>query len=108
MDHDSRSWQTLNSDGACVRDHSRNKLSQHDGYQEQKTQVQGKTINHVDVVETNQPSETASTMSAIESGDADESMNMVKLGHRGMATDTQSIRAERYRNDQWVTLSRPR
>ena len=36
--------------------------------------------NHVDVVETNQPSETASTMSAIESGDADESMNMVKPG----------------------------
>ena len=36
--------------------------------------------NFVDVVETNQPSETASTMSAIESGDADESMNMVKPG----------------------------
>ena len=36
--------------------------------------------NHVDVVETNQPSETASTMSAIESGDADKSMNMVKPG----------------------------
>ena len=36
--------------------------------------------NHVDVVETNQPSETASTMSAIESGDADESMNMMKPG----------------------------
>ena len=35
--------------------------------------------NHVDVVETEQPqpSETASTMSAIESGDADENMNMV-------------------------------
>ena len=36
--------------------------------------------NHADVVETNQPSETASTMSAVESGDADESMNMVKPG----------------------------
>ena len=39
--------------------------------------------NHVDVVETEQPqpsSETASTMSAIESGLADESMNMVKPG----------------------------
>ena len=36
--------------------------------------------NHVDVVETNQPSEAASTMSAIESGDADESMNMLKPG----------------------------
>ena len=34
--------------------------------------------NHVDVVETNLPSETASTMSAIESGDVDESMNMVR------------------------------
>ena len=34
---------------------------------------------HVDVVETNQPSETASPMSAIESGDADESMNMVRI-----------------------------
>ena len=32
----------------------------------------------VDVVETNQPSETASTMSAVESGDADENMNMVR------------------------------
>ena len=36
--------------------------------------------NHLDVVETSQPSETASTMSAIESVDADESMNMVKPG----------------------------
>ena len=36
--------------------------------------------NHVDVVETNQPSETVSAMSAIDSGDADESMNMVKPG----------------------------
>ena len=37
---------------------------------------------HVDVVETEQlqPSETASTLSAIESGDADESMNRVKPG----------------------------
>ena len=37
---------------------------------------------HVDVVETEQlqPSGTASTMSAIESGDVDESMNMVKPG----------------------------
>ena len=34
--------------------------------------------DHVDVVETNQPSETASPMSAIESGDADENMNMVR------------------------------
>ena len=34
--------------------------------------------NHVDVVETNQPSETASTMSAIGSDDADESRNMVR------------------------------
>ena len=31
-------------------------------------------------METNQPSETASTMSAIESVDSDESMNMVRLG----------------------------
>ena len=38
------------------------------------------TDNHVDVVETNQPSETASTMSAIERDDADESMDMVKPG----------------------------
>ena len=45
------------------------------------SQNTGKGNNsHVDVVETNQPSETASTMSAIESGDADESMNMVKPG----------------------------
>ena len=34
----------------------------------------------LDVVETNQPSESTSSMSAIESGDADESMNMVKPG----------------------------
>ena len=33
---------------------------------------------HVDVVETHQPSETASTMLAIESGDADENMNIVR------------------------------
>ena len=32
----------------------------------------------MDVVETNQPSETASAMSAIESGDADECMNIVR------------------------------
>ena len=65
--------------------------------------------NHVDVVETNQPSETASTISAIESGDADESMNEHgETWNRGMATDTQSIRAEHCRNDQWVTLTRPR
>ena len=36
--------------------------------------------NHVEVVERNEPSETAPTMSAIESDDADESMNMVKPG----------------------------
>ena len=36
--------------------------------------------NHVDVVETNQPSETVSTMADVECGDADESMNMVKPG----------------------------
>ena len=40
-------------------------------------QGQGK---HVDVVETNQPSETASAMLAIEGGDADENMNMVNPG----------------------------
>ena len=45
-----------------------------------KTTGKGKD-NHVDVVETNQPSGTASTMSAVESGDADGSMNMVKQRH---------------------------
>ena len=35
---------------------------------------------HVDVVETNQPSETASTVLAIVGGDADESMDMVRPG----------------------------
>ena len=34
--------------------------------------------DHVDVVETNQPSETASPMSAMESGDAGENMNTVR------------------------------
>ena len=34
--------------------------------------------NHVDVVETNQPSETASTVLAVESGDFEENMNMVR------------------------------
>ena len=34
---------------------------------------------HVDVVETNQPSETASTVLALVGGDADESMNMERL-----------------------------
>ena len=59
--------------------------------------------NHVDVVETNQPSETASTMwRRRREHEHGETCN------RGMATDTQSIRAEHNRNDQWVTLTRPR
>ena len=50
----------------------------HTGKSKSKHTGKGKG-KHVDVVETNQPSETASPMSAIESGDADESMNMVRI-----------------------------
>ena len=56
--------------------------------------------NHVDVVETNQPSETASTMSAIESGDADESMNMVKPG-----TETWRLIHSRYAQNTTEMIS---
>ena len=61
---------------------------------------------HVDVVETEQPqpSEKASTVLAIVGGDADESMDIVRPEAEA------SIRAEHSdsRNDQWVTLPRPR
>ena len=60
-------------------DHGEQIDHKHTGKGKSKHTGKGKG-NHVDVVETNQPSETASTMSAIESGDAVESMNMVKPG----------------------------
>ena len=50
---------------------------EHTGKGKNKHTGKGKG-NHVEVVETNQPSETASTMSVIESGDVDENMNMVR------------------------------
>ena len=61
--------------------------------------------NQVDVVETNRPSEAASTMLVSESGDADESMNLVKPGTEAWRPIHSRTRAEHCRNDQWVTPS---
>ena len=57
-------------------DHGEQINHKHTGKGKSKHTAKGKG-NHVEVVETNHPS---STMSAIESGDADESMNMGKPG----------------------------
>ena len=60
-------------------DHGEQIDHRHTGKGKSKHTDKGKG-KHVDVVETNQPSETASAMLAIEGGDADENMNMVKPG----------------------------
>ena len=84
-------WSDLRADTGTLFFPDRNVIStidhgeqidhKHTGKGKSKHTSKGKG-NQVDVVETNQPSETASTMSAIESGDADESMNMVKTAKR--------------------------
>ena len=56
--------------------------SQNTGKGKSKHTGKGKG-KHVDVVETNQPSETASTVLAIVGGDADESMDMVRPEEEG-------------------------
>ena len=58
-------------------DHGEQIDHRHTGKGKSKHTGKGKG-NHVDVVETIQRSETASSMSAIESGDADESMDMAR------------------------------
>ena len=60
-------------------DHGEQIDHRHTGKGKSKHTGKGKG-KHVDVVETNQPSETASAMLAIEGGDADKNMNMVKPG----------------------------
>ena len=72
-----------------------------------KTQVKGKTITQT-LWKRTRPSETASTMSAIESGDADESMNMVKPGTEAWRLIHSRYAQNTTENDQWVTFTRPR
>ena len=61
-------------------DHGEQIDHRHIGKGKSKHTRKGKDI-HVDVVETNQPSETAHNNGrTIESGDADESMNMMQPG----------------------------
>ena len=72
-------WRFPDKNAISTIDHGEEIDHKHTGKGKSKHTGKGKG-KHVDVVETNQSSETASTMSAIESGDADESMNMVKPG----------------------------